>query len=204
MPGQFGNAASPVRKGQTHSMVQGIDVIGYAIVSDDDKIAGPDGLVPPSLRNEMDWRYYQNAMDRADLVVFAHRSHDAEPNIRGHRRLVLSRSAGGLEWRANAWWWNVAQVDWEKVATQLLPAGGKVAIPGGQFAFDLFLDIGYDEFHMSRAGGVRVPGGRSIFAACDRGIPADLELSRGGLKISERLDLDPERGVVMHIWRRPC
>ena len=28
------------------------EIQGYAIVSDDNKIAGPDGLVPASLRNE--------------------------------------------------------------------------------------------------------------------------------------------------------
>ena len=29
-----------------------IEISGYAIVSDDDRIAGPDGLIPASLRNE--------------------------------------------------------------------------------------------------------------------------------------------------------
>ena len=28
------------------------EIAGYAIVSDDDRIAGADGLIPPSLRNE--------------------------------------------------------------------------------------------------------------------------------------------------------
>ena len=36
-----------------------IKINGYAIVSDDDKIAGPDGLIPASLRNEKDWDCFQ-------------------------------------------------------------------------------------------------------------------------------------------------
>ena len=32
-----------------------LDITGYAIVSDDDKIAGADGLTPASLRNPKDW-----------------------------------------------------------------------------------------------------------------------------------------------------
>ena len=31
-----------------------IEIKGYAIVSDDDRIADPDGLIPASLRNEKD------------------------------------------------------------------------------------------------------------------------------------------------------
>ena len=37
--------------------VRPVRIAGYAIVSDDDRIAGPDGLVPPALRNEKDWEY---------------------------------------------------------------------------------------------------------------------------------------------------
>ena len=51
-----------------------LDITGYAIVSDDDKIAGADGLTPASLRNEKDWELYQRAQKQAALVVFARRS----------------------------------------------------------------------------------------------------------------------------------
>ena len=54
-----------------------LDITGYAIVSDDDKIAGADGLTPVSLRNEKDWELYQRAQVLANLVVFARRSHDS-------------------------------------------------------------------------------------------------------------------------------
>ena len=146
-----------------------VEIAGYAIVSDDDRIAGPDGLVPVSLRNEKDWDYYQRALAGSDLIVFGHRSHDAEPNTRGDRRLVISSKAAGLEQRADAWWWSPARIRWAEVAKRLLPLGGHVAVPGGQDIFDLFLGIGFDAFHLSRAHGVKLPGGRAVFAACDAG-----------------------------------
>ncbi len=57
-------------------MAGDLDITGYAIVSDDDKIAGADGLTPTSLRNEKDWELYQHAQEVADVVVFARRSHE--------------------------------------------------------------------------------------------------------------------------------
>ncbi len=179
-----------------------VDVRGYAIVSDDDRIAGADGLTPVSLRNEIDWDYYQRALDRADLIVIGRRSHEAEPNVRGHRRVVVSRAAAGLEQRSDAWWWDPARVAWRDVAARLLPSGGLVAAPGGQVVFDLFLKIGFDEFHMSRARGVKLPGGRGVFSACEAGVAAETLLAEGGLSLSERIALDPAHGVEMNIWRR--
>ncbi len=180
-----------------------VDIRGYAIVSDDDRIAASDGLTPVSLRNEKDWDYYQRALDRADLVVFGRRSHEAEPNVRGHRRVVVSRAAAaGLEQRPGAWWWDPERVAWPDVAARLLPSGGLVAAPGGQVVFDLFLKIGFDEFHLSRAHGVTLPGGRGVFSACESGVAAETALAEAGLSLSERIALDPAHGVEMNIWRR--
>ena len=178
-----------------------VEIQGYAIVSDDDKIAGPGGLIPPSLRNEKDWEYYQRALARADLILFGRRSHELEPNVRGDLRLVISRGAAGLEERADAWWWNPALVSWAEVAKRLLPSGGEVAVPGGQPVFDLFLTIGFDAFQLSRAHGVKLPGGRSIFSACDSGLSAETVLAKAGLRLSQTIPLDPEHGVEMNIWR---
>ena len=140
-----------------------IEINGYAIVSDDDRIAGPNGLMPASLRNEKDWDCFQRALADSDLVVLGHRSHELAPNVRGDQRLVISRGAAGLEQHANVWWWNPARMSWAKVAKELLPRGGDVAVPGGQVVFDLFLNIGFDAFHLTRAHGVRLPGGRALF-----------------------------------------
>lgn len=184
------------------AQIRPIEIQGYAIVSDDDRIAAADGLVPLSLRNEQDWRYYQDALARSDVIVFGHRSHLAEPNERGDQRLVVSSRVAGLEQRPDAWWWNPASVGWAEVAKRLLPAGGDVAAPGGQGVFDLFLGIGFDAFHLSRAHGVTLPGGRAIFSACDAGVPAETVLANAGLRVRERIALDPAHGVEMNVWRR--
>ena len=180
-----------------------LDIIGYAIVSDDDKIAAADGLTPLSLRNEKDWELYQRAQVQANLVAFARRSHEAEPNVLGRPRLVVSRGSSGLEERADGWWWNPERASWPEVAGRLLPAGGLVAVCGGQAVFDLFLAIGYGGFHLSRAHGVTLPGGRPVFSASGAGVPAATVLEQHGLELGERIPLDPAHGVEMTVWRRP-
>ena len=180
-----------------------IEITGYAIVSDDDKIAGADGLIPPSMRNEKDWDLYQRGLASSDLVVFGHRSHELEPNTRGDRRLVVSRRAAGLEQRADAWWWNPAGVSWGEVVERLLPDGGGVAAPGGQIVFDLFLKIGYDAFRLARAHGVKLPGGIALFSTLTAGLTAEHVLTTAGLRVSEQIPLDPQHGVEMEVWRAP-
>jgi dihydrofolate reductase len=79
--------------------------------------------------------------------------------------------------------------------------GGDVAVAGGQVVFDLFLKIGFDAFHLTRAHGVRLPGGRALFSGCDASLSAEAELVRGGLRVSEKIVLDAEHGVEMTVWR---
>jgi hypothetical protein len=179
-----------------------LDITGYAIVSDDDKIAGADGLTPASLRNPKDWELYQRAQELASVVVFARRSHELEPNVHKTPRLVVSRDAAGLEQRPDGWWWDPRRTTWEEVAARVLRAGGRVAVGGGQVVFDLFLMIGFDGFHLSRARGVKLPGGRSVFSACDAGVSAATVLEQHGLSLTKTVPLDPAQDVDMTIWRR--
>jgi hypothetical protein len=179
-----------------------LEITGYAIVSDDDKIAAADGLTPASLRNEKDWELYQRAQELANLIIFARRSHELEPNIHKLPRLVVSREAAGLEQRPDSWWWNPARASWPDVAAKLLPKGGAVAVGGGQAVCDLFLMIGFDGFHLSRAHGLKLPGGRSVFSACEAGVPAASVLEKSGLSLGKTIPLDPAHGVEMTIWRR--
>ena len=73
---------------------------------------------------------------------------------------------------------------------------------GGQAVFDLFLMIGFDGFHLSRAHGLKLPGGRSVFSACDAGVPATTVLEKNGLSLGKTIPLDPAHGVEMTIWKR--
>ena len=175
---------------------------GYAIVSADDRIADSWGKTPQSLRNDADWAYFQDGLDRADLIALGRLGHEANPNIRRRRRLVVSGAARGLEQRADAWWWNPARIAWSEVATGLLPNGGRVAVPGGQGVFDLFLAIGYEAFHLTRARRVLLDGGRALFAACERGRDAAAVLREAGLRPGVEETSDATADVTLTLWRK--
>jgi hypothetical protein len=180
-----------------------IEIHGYAIVSDDDRIADSSGMTPLSLRNDADWAYFQQGLDQADFVVLGRLGHEANPNLRQRRRLVLSGAAQGLEERSDAWWWNPQRLSWSDAVETLLPRGGRVAVPGGQAVFDLFMTLGYEAFHLSRARGVRLPGGRYLFAACENGRTAESVLQAAGLIAGEVRLLDAAADVTIEIWRGP-
>ena len=189
--------AGPPQGGQ----VRGIDIQGYAIVSEDDRIADANGAMPDVLRNDADWAYFQAGLDEADLSVLGRLGHEANPNRRSRPRLVLSSGVRGLERRPDAWWWNPADLPWERVAGTILPQGGRVAVPGGRRVFDLFLAIGYDAFHLSRAHGVRIPGGVALFSDCDAGRSAEEVLAGQGLRAGPTRVLDPHGPVTLAVWR---
>ena len=177
------------------------EIHGYAIVSADDRIADAGGAMPTALHNDADWAHFQAGLDRADLVALGRASHEATPNARGRRRLVVSRTARDLEARADGWWWNPEAAAWPEVAASLAPPGGRVGVPGGQAAFDVFLELGFTAFHLSRAEGVRLPGGRGLFAACERGAAAEDVLRAAGLRPGEKLEIDAAARVTLTVWR---
>jgi len=179
-----------------------IHIHGYAIVSDDDRITDSTGETPPSLRNDADWAYFQRELDRADLVVLGRIGHEANPNTKGRPRLVVSTSSSGLEKRGDEWWWNPDRCGWEEAMSTILPQGGRVAVPGGRRVFDLFLRIGYDVFHLSRAEGIRVGPGIGLFSVCDAGKSACAALFESGLEAGPRQVLDPRQPVSLTLWSR--
>jgi hypothetical protein len=179
-----------------------IEIHGYAIVTDDDRIAGADGVTPAGLRNEADWLAFQRELDAADLIALGRLGHQANPNLKGRRRLVVSQSSSGLQSRDGDLWWNPGAWPWSDVSAALLPHGGRVAVPGGQGVFDLFLALGYDAFHLTRGHGVTAPGGRALFSACDEGATAEAVLSAAGLSARETRVLDAKANVVLTVWRK--
>jgi dihydrofolate reductase len=179
-----------------------VEIHGYAIVSADDRIADAGGATPQALRNEADWAYFQAELDLAAVTVLGRLGHEANPNEKARLRLVLSSSAAGIERRPDAWWWNPARVSWTEAVAAVLPAGGRVAVPGGRQVFDLFLDLGYDAFHLTRAHAVRVGEGIALFSACDAGESADSVLARHGLEPGEPQVIDPAGPVSLTVWRR--
>jgi len=181
-----------------------IEIHGYAIVGEDDRIADSSGQTPPALRNEADWATFQAELDRAQLVALGRLGHEANPNVKKRNRLVLSSSARGLELRPDScWWWNPETLPWAEAARALLPEGGRVAVPGGQRVFDLFLGLGFTAFHLSRAEGVFTGPGVALFSACERGQRAETVLARAGLFPAERRVIDETMPVSLTVWRAP-
>jgi dihydrofolate reductase len=183
-------------------------VVGHAIVSDDDRIAAADGSMPAVLRNDVDWRRFQDSLDAADLIVLGREGHDAIPNRPHRRRLVLTSRADGLERDRSApvgqvFRLNPAKMPLVAALDALLPIGGHVAVAGGTRVFDLFLAFGYDRFDLVRARGARLPGGRPLFAASDRGVVAETVLAGAGLAAAERAVLDAAAGVELTVYRAP-
>ena len=173
---------------------------GFAIVSENDCIADGRGVVPEALRNEADWTYFQNWLDRAALSVLGRLSHEANPNIHRRRRLIVSGSARGLERRADGLWWNPGEVSVSEALHVAAPEGGIVAVPGGRSVFDLFLFRGFQAFHLSRAAGVVLKGGVPVFSGLDSCCDARRHLVRAGLHPRPTRLLDPVGHVSLTVF----
>jgi hypothetical protein len=176
---------------------------GYAIVSEDDRIADAQGRFPDALKNEADWAYFQAGLDRTVLTLLGRRSHDASPNAKGRLRLVMSGSVAGLERRTDAWWWNPQSVSLAAALQAVAPTGGDVGVPGGQAVFEFLGPAAFSTFHLARAHGRVIPDGRGLFRACESGVPADAVLRAGGLVPESRRWLDEPQQVSLAVWRQP-
>jgi hypothetical protein len=172
-------------------------VEGHAIVSTDGMIADHEGAMPPSLRNDADWRLFQAALDRAALVVLGRIGHMRHPNP-GRRRLVLTHSVANLQpdpVDARASYWNPTGLDITEVMARLGIHEGTIAITGGTGTFDLFLPW-YDRFVLAEVRGVEMPDGTPCFS---KGHPRFV-LPGAGLEARDMEVID--RGVVQTQWVR--
>ncbi|QCI68182.1 dihydrofolate reductase [Phreatobacter stygius] len=177
-----------------------IAIEGHAIVSADGMIAEADGSMPRRLMNDADWRLFQAALDRAELVVLGRHGHQLHPNP-GRRRLVLTRAVTGLVADPAdrcAHFWNPGHMTFNHVLEIMGIAEGTVAVAGGTGVFDHFLDIGYAGFVLSTARGIRIPEGRPCFTAG----PPGAVLAGHGLRVSAETLIDAEADVTMAVWQR--
>jgi hypothetical protein len=179
-------------------MIGAFRIEAYVIVSADGMIADAIGVQPESLHFEADQRHFQEGLDRADVVVNGRRSAEAQPDSASRRRLVLTRRVAGLAPdpdNPEARLWNPAGASLEAACAAFGLASGAVAVIGGPQAFTLFLKLGYDCFHLSRAVNVRLPGGLPLF-----GGDPDASLAAAGLKARPPVRL--ENGLILTDWER--
>ncbi|MHA1158739.1 MAG: hypothetical protein ACTSP2_08360 [Alphaproteobacteria bacterium] len=179
-------------------------VHGHAIVTADDMIADASGRIPPTLQVEADWQRFQAALDAAVITVLGRKGHETHPNRRRRRRMIVSAQVTGLSKRTDGWWWNPADIQAGEALATAAPTPGIVAVPGGQRMFDLFLGLGFDEFHLTRVPDVSLPDGLPVFSAIGAGLSADEVLTRHGLTAGVPEVLDGEQNVTTTVWSLPA
>ncbi len=177
---------------------------GYVIVSADGMIADSQGVIPHSIRNDADQRFFQSELDRAAAIVHGRHSHEGGPRAARRKRLVVTRQIAAVApdpAYPNALFWNPLGATLDAALAQLGATDGTIAIIGGREVFSLFLPL-YDAFHLSRAANAKIPGGLAVFTEVGPNATPEDVLSRHGLKPGPRRDLDAAAGVTLVTWQR--
>jgi dihydrofolate reductase len=179
-------------------MIGAFRIEAYVIASSDGMIADAGGVQPASLHFEADRRQFKNGLDRADAVVNGRHSAEGQRNSAARRRLVVTRQVASLAPdpdNPKARLWNPAGASLEAACAALGLNSGTIAVIGGPQVYLLFLKLGYDCFHLSRAVKVRLPGGLPLF-----GGEPDAVLAAAGLKAGPTQWL--EDGLALTEWAR--
>jgi dihydrofolate reductase len=182
--------------------IPGLTIEGLAVVSADGMIADAAGVQPSSLKIEADQRFFFATCAKADVLVHGRNSSEGGPHAADKRRIILTRSVAGVApdpENAKAILWNPAATPLAAAWQALGLAGGLMIVIGGTDGFGLFLELGYDTFHLSRTAKVRLPGGRPVFPGVPARTPEDL-LSEHGLKPGATRVLDPSAELTLTTW----
>ncbi len=176
---------------------------GYVIVSADGMLADAGHVMPDSLKFEGDKLFFEQALDRAALIVHGRNSHEQQPNSPKRKRLILTRKIKALTVDPElpyATLWNPDHASFADACAFADVASGMVAIIGGPVVFDLFMDR-YDTFWLSEAPHVRLPGGEGCFVGVPARTPQEV-LAAQGLRAGEPRMLDAAHDVTVTPWRR--
>ncbi len=177
---------------------------GYVIVSADGMIADANGVMPESIRNAADQRFFQRGLDEAAVVVHGRHSHEGGPRAARRKRLVVTRQFAAIAAdpeHPNSLLWNPTGATLDEAVAQLGAGDGVIAIIGGTEVFSMFLPL-YDAFHLSRAANAKIPGGRPVFNEVGPTATPEDVLMRHDLKPGPRRDLDAAAGVSLVTWVR--
>ena len=177
---------------------------GIAIVSADGMIADARGIQPDALKLEADQRFFYAMLDEATALVHGRNSSESGPHMARRRRLILTRTIAGLDrdpQNDKAVLWNPAGAALEQAWEALGLSGGSLHVIGGTEPFGLFLEAGYDAFHLSCASHAKLPGGQPVFPGVPERTPEQL-LEVHGLKPGAMQVLDRAAGLTLVSWRR--
>lgn len=177
---------------------------GYAVVSADGFIADDRGHMPDALRFEADWAYFQAALDAADITLLGRHTHEAAPNLKRRRRLVVSRGVRAvIQEDARTWWVNSEDLAPASAVAAVAGTPADVAVVGGTGVFGWILEEGgFEEFHLSLAHQVSLSAGRPLFDDVEGLDAAIAKLEASGLETKERSWFDHEAGLELFIMRR--
>jgi dihydrofolate reductase len=186
-------------------MSQQVRIEGYAIVSADGMLADSNRKMPNGLKIDADVRLFKQGLDRAALVVHGRNSHEQQPNSDQRRRLIVTRRVVALAAHPSiplAQLWNPAGASFADACRAIGVMEGTAVVMGGAEVFRLFLEIGFDAFHLSRAGKVRLPRGRPVFLEVPALTPEQV-LASHGLQSGPVQVLDAEAEATLVTWEPP-
>lgn len=176
---------------------------GYAIISEDGMLADATGIMPASLKFEADQKFFEQGLDGVDVVVHGRNSHERQPLSHLRRRLIVTRQVLAIAAdpsHEKALFWNPAGASFEQALAALGAPNSNIGVLGGTDVFGMFLDR-YDVFYLTRALGVRLPGGRPIFSEVPARTPEEV-LEGHGLAPGRQRILDSSVGLVLVSWQR--
>ena len=175
---------------------------GYAIVSQDGMLANASGIMPEALKFEADQTFFRDGLDKIDAVVHGRHSHEQQPHSHLRRRLTVTTRVKAIApdpSNDKGLLWNPAGCSFEDAWAALGIAGGSLGVVGGTEVFGMFLPR-YDVFHLTRAPGVRLPGGRPVFPGVPERTPEDILASHGLVAGPKRM-LEPTNNLSVVSWR---
>jgi hypothetical protein len=168
---------------------------GLAIASIEGCLADHTGLMPNSLKLEADQKMFEEACEKADVLIHGRMSYEGQANSPRRRRLIMTRRAVGIapvEGNSHARLWNPAGATLEEACAAVGCVAGTLDILGGPDVYSHFLPLGYDLFVLNRAVKVSLPGGVPVLAEMRQGRSAEEVLAAAGLRLAERRMLDDE------------
>jgi len=176
---------------------------GYAIVSEDGMLADAARHMPDGLKFSADQRFFEQGLDADDVVVHGRHSQERFARSPLRQRLILTRRVSGVAphpANSRARYWNPDDASFDEAMADLCEPKARIGVIGGTDVFGLFLGI-FDVFHLTRAPGVWLPGGRPVFPEVPTQRPEEV-LALHGFQPGPVQLLDQVHGLTLVSWQR--